>query len=174
MHDRESESRLHVPVLATAGAECRPDARTVAIESVDPATRRLFVNTDRRSPKMMELDAIPEVMLVFCEGQTQVRARATATLHYEDAVARRSWEALPLEQRTHFLSDLPPGTPISHSWAMQTYRLPRDPDEGYEHYAVIEAQVTHLDWLRYEPTGPRRAAFHWKDDGNVASQWLMP
>lgn len=168
-------------VLATV-VRGEPDARTVVLRRLDVEARHLFINTDARSPKEGELERNPHVMIVVYDARerTQVRLRASAQLHFDDAVTREAWDALPFEVRRLYMTVAPPGTgaagPTSGVSDNFERRAPDMPDDaaGYSHFAVIETTITHLDWLRFEAHGSRRAAFAWDERGCLRADWLYP
>lgn len=171
---RSPDSPVHTPVLATVGLDGEPDARTVLLHRTDPDQRRLYVNTDRRSLKYAELSQTARAMLVFFDprSETQLRVRADIQLHYHDDLSERLWRELPTAGRRLYATAAAPGTPA----ATPTAGVPRGTgeDAGYEHFVVLEAIPTDLDWLHFSPAGHRRAAFHWTAAGGVDASWLYP
>jgi hypothetical protein len=171
---RDPGSPLHHPVLATTRADGAPDARIVIVESVEAASRLIRFNTDARSPKRRQLEAVPQAVLLFFDGTTQIRARVRVTLHRADTTARRSWNALPETQRIHYRTGLAPGTPIPREQALHRPGAGAAPDTGAENYVVVEAVVTCLDWLRLDRGAGRRAVFTWSEAGHLQGQWVVP
>lgn len=171
---RDPESPLHHPVLATARADGAPDARIVIVESVESASRLIRFNTDARSPKLRQLEAEPQAVLLFFDGTTQIRARVHTTLHRADTAAQSSWNALPEMQRVHYRTGLAPGTPIPREQALHRPGAGAAPEAGAENYVVVEAAVTCLDWLRLDRGAGRRAVFTWSEDGYLQGQWVVP
>lgn len=180
---REPQASMHTSVLATVALDGRPDARTVVLAAVTPAQRALFVNTDRRSPKHAQLVYAPYGAFAFYDphSETQIRIRAEFRMHYDDSVARRAWEALPLSERKVYMTDVAPGQPAPRPTAGLPGTLPqRPPTEaesetlGYKNFMTLEAIATHLDWLHFTRGGSRRAAFTWSPAGAVRATWLYP
>lgn len=171
---RAADSPVHTPVLATVGLDGEPDARTVLLHSADPEQRRLYVNTDRRSLKYAELSQTARAMLVFFDSrsETQLRVRADIQMHYHDDVSERLWHQLPAAGRRLYATAAAPGTPAPAPTAGAPAGA--GDEAGYEHFVVLEATPTDLDWLHFTPAGHRRAAFRWTEDGRVEANWLYP
>ena len=87
--DRHHEWRT--PVLATVGLDHTPQARTVVLRSAAAPLSQLQIFTDSRSPKVVELAALPQALLVFWSARLnwQLRVRALATV-YTAAVCTRA------------------------------------------------------------------------------------
>ena len=101
-------------------------------------------------------------------------SEAVIALHHGNTLARRSWRRLAPHYRIHYRTGLAPGTPLPAPFQRGTLPAPRHPEEGFENYAVIEAQVMRLDWLRIDPEREWRAAFAWNDTGHLQAAWVMP
>ena len=81
---RATQDRHHAwrtPVLATLGVDGAPQARTVVLRHADAGQAVLHIYTDSRSPKVAELDAAPQVSLVFWSKRLswQLRVRVSTT-----------------------------------------------------------------------------------------------
>jgi pyridoxamine 5'-phosphate oxidase len=76
------------------------------------------------------------------------------------AVSSR-WARVKMTPAAHdYLSPLPPGSPLDQ---------PIIERGGREHFAVVMATVTSIDWLELHAQGHRRALF----DGR-GRRWLVP
>lgn len=172
----DSRSPLSTPVMATVGLDGQPNARTVALWRVEPERRRLYFNTDSRSPKHRELLSLPSATFVFYDtgSEVQLRFRTAIRLHYDDALSSACWAELPSETRELFLTAQAPGTRA----ATPTDGRPTANADGTAgppaHFVVLEAIATHLDWLHAAPQRHRRAGFAWGPDGRLDASWLYP
>ena len=71
---------FHTPVLATTGLDGAPQARTVVLRGIDPATHQLRLHTDARAGKVAELAAEPRHPMFYMPARIAVRL-GSATLH---------------------------------------------------------------------------------------------
>lgn len=154
------------PVLASVDAQGLPDARTVVLREVLPEARLLRLYTDARSPKMQQLQAQPRARLVFWSPGLgwQLRLQTYAQLITDGLAVTSRWATLRASPAARdYLSPLPPGAPVGD--------CPASPEGAPRmHFAVLELQVQHLDWLELHPQGHRRACF----DAQGQGQWLTP
>ncbi len=167
---RAAADRRHpwrTPVLATVAADGSPNARTVVLRAVDPATRTLRLHTDGRSVKTAELARDPRVALVFWDprARVQLRLRGSAALIREGPEHARAWATTPPAARRDYATTLPPGTPIASKDIAR--------GDGAAHFAVIRVRVMTIDRLALAAEGPLRAGFAWEGDEPRAT-WLVP
>jgi len=169
---KDRKAPAHTPVLATSG-KGRPQLRTVVLRGCDREKRRLRFHTDRRSHKVAEIEANPVgAVLVYDPGRkVQLRLDCTLSLHIGDELARVAWAATRDFSRICYQVMLGPGEALSN---------PRDvpfsaneSNDGWDHFAVIAAEVTRIEWLYLAAHGHRRAEFVWQD-GDWEGRWLVP
>jgi general stress protein 26 len=121
--------------LATSGAQF-PQVRTVVLRQLS-STMEFLVYTDVRTAKVRDLLETPRVSLLFYhpKKQVQVRVKAIATLHVEDALAQEHWKRVPEKRQSEYKSGLVPGTRIE------------TPDLGWE----TQSESTHFSVLKFSP-----------------------
>lgn len=176
----DAAAGMHYPVMATRGLDDLPNARTLLLWRADRAERRLYFNTDVRSPKYTEIARTPWALLVFYEHavQTQLRIHAHVHVRRDDAITADAWRDLPPETRRVFATPVAPGHPAPAPVAgppPEAMRAAGAADAaGLQHFVVLEAVVAHLDWLYVPTTGHRRAAFTWSGAGEPQMRWLYP
>ncbi|MBO6781963.1 MAG: pyridoxamine 5'-phosphate oxidase family protein [Alphaproteobacteria bacterium] len=163
----------HTPVLASVDAGGAPQARTVVLRGCDRAARQLRIHTDRRSDKVDDLRANPNAVLhVYAPSEKiQLRLHADASLHTDDRVAVRAWEATRWFSRICYQVTKAPGARLDDPGDVAF-----DADatnEGAEHFMVVRLQVTTLEWLYLDRRGHRRARFSWSGEG-WSGEWLVP
>ncbi|WKB54609.1 pyridoxamine 5'-phosphate oxidase family protein [Eleftheria terrae] len=161
VHDKAHAWRT--PVLATAGAD-GPNARTVVLREVQQPQRQLLVYTDTRAAKVAEIGHCPHGMLVFWSPGLgwQLRCKLGLQVQHSGLDVSSRWARIKLSPAAHdYLSALPPGTPLD--LGMQAARATR------EHFGVIRAEVTSLDWLELGTGRQRRARFD-----AAGARWLQP
>lgn len=159
-------------VLATVGEEdgtVLADARTVVIRDVDAATRMLLIYTDARSPKVQQIQAHPQGQLVLWSAPLSWQLRLTVSLRVETVGLRVSsrWAQVKLTHAAQdYMTPWPPGSQLESP----TAEAPQPERTSRDHFAVIAAEVTALDWLELHAEGHRRARFS-DASGGV---WLTP
>ncbi len=159
--DRHHEWRT--PVLATTGLDGLPHARTVVLRSAEAQTQQLVFFTDRRSPKVAELQTVPAAAFVFWSKRLswQLRARVSTRVHTAGTLVDAAWARVSQSAAaSDYLTPHPPGSPLHQP----------DADNPLAHHlAVVTAQVNHLDWLELARDGHRRARLT-----PDAAEWLVP
>lgn len=162
---------FHTPVLATTGLDGTPQARTVVLRGLEPATRRLRLHTDARAGKVAELAAEPRATLLFYDpaAQLQLRLSGRATLHRDDALAEEAWAASRDFSRMCYAIEPAPGLPVATPPA-----APLDSEAGRPHFCVVILHLDRLESLHLAASGHRRARFGWDAAGAPAATWLVP
>lgn len=156
------------PVLATltdTGGVPLADARTVVLRDSDPLQRTLLIYTDARSAKATQIHCQPLGTLVMWSIDLgwQLRCRVRLTLAQDGLVVTSRWARIKLSPAAQdYLSPLAPGTPLDDG-------LPPAGLPPRDSFAVITAQVDHIDWLELCADGHRRADF-----GPRGARWLQP
>ncbi len=175
--------RFHTPVLATLGLHGAPEARTVVLRAADRVGRRLRVHSDRRAPKVAQMQAEDRVSVVFYDPaeKIQVRIAGRADLHVDaDPAAQSAWAATSRFGRRCYLAEAGPGTPASTPISGLPAELEgREPswdatEAGLANFVAITIQITVLDWLHLAHSGHRRARFEWTDNPTPFATWCAP
>ena len=154
---------LRLMGLATVDGDAA-DLRTVVLREVDVAHRQLMFFTDARSPKVAQMRAHPvATLMAWCPSlHWQLRLRVLLDLATDGLTVTSRWARMKLSPAAQdYLSPLPPGTPLPNSPLERTTR---------EHFAVVTAQVSGLDWLELHDHGHRRARF----DAAGQGSWITP
>jgi hypothetical protein len=103
--------------------------------------------------------------------RVQLRIRATAVAHQENAVAEAAWKAKPDLNYLHYLSPLPPGTGLPAFLPVQ-HTLEPEHEAAFRNFAVVVTTVEHFDWLRLEDDDHRRARFEWTGE-RFEGRWAV-
>jgi len=143
---RATKDRHHAwrtPVLATVGADQLPNARTVVLRQASESAGELVFFTDGRSPKVGELQAQPQAMLVFWSDrlrwQLRVSARLQVLTHGPEVDA--AWARVGQSAAAgDYLMAQPPGHPWTGEEAAAAVT-------DAHHLAVVVARVESMDWL---------------------------
>jgi pyridoxine/pyridoxamine 5'-phosphate oxidase len=165
--DRHHEWRT--PMLATVGADGLPQARTVVLRQADPRLCKLQIYTDSRSPKVAELAAKPQAMLVFWSKRLswQLRVQAVASVQHTGPEVDAVWTKVSQSAAAgDYLSARAPGDVLPAADAASA----AEPGlQQPHHLAIVTAQVQEMDWLELARSGHRRAVFQAE-----AWQWRVP
>lgn len=152
---------LHLPTLATVGADGEPQARTVVLRHVDAAHRELRFHTDVRSPKVAAIRRDPRVALHWYDPaqRVQVRIPAVATIHHGDAASGEAWAAAAAMSRACYAAESGPGTPLAGLAAAPA--APADGDDaGLRHFAVVVCRFDAAELLCLHASGHQRVRLH--------------
>ena len=152
--DRHHEWRT--PVLATLGVDGAPQARTVVLRHADEGQAVLHIYTDSRSPKVAELEAAPQVSLVFWSKRLswQLRVRAQATVLRSGPEVDAVWARISTTAAAgDYLSAQAPGAALEAAADARA-----GSPGGAHHLALIKLQVLEIDWLELARSGHRRAS----------------
>jgi pyridoxamine 5'-phosphate oxidase len=166
---RASRDRHHAwrtPVLATTGSDGVPNARTVVLREVDAERQRLYIYTDRRSPKVRELAKTPDALFVFWSTRLhwQLRVLVVLSIQTEGPRVEALWQHIQqTPAAADYLGRQAPGSPLA---APQSGFASPQPESQF---ALLDAQVREIDWLELGRDGHRRASF--RED---SWQWLAP
>jgi pyridoxamine 5'-phosphate oxidase len=152
---RERGHGWRTPVLATVGADLTPQARTVVLRGADMERGELRVFTDGRSPKVAELRARPQAVLVFWHPVLSWQLRAEV----EVAVLERGPEVDVAWARVRdsaavrdYLAPVTPGRLMLAGGGVDG----EAPGAGHHHLAVLVARVRAMDWLELRGGGEHR------------------
>lgn len=163
---RASVDRHHdwrTPVLATVDAGGLPQARTVVLREVRPASEQLLIYTDARSPKVGELLAQPHATLLCWSAQLhwQLRLQLSVTVLREGYETQHAWERVKQSPSAgDYLAARAPGEPLAAG---------PEAELSEPQLAVLVGRVLSMDWLELGRAGHRRARL----DAQVV-QWLVP
>ena len=158
----ERDHAWHVLSLATVEGE-RACARSVVLREAAAERHELIFYCDARSSKVAQMRARPLGTLLAWSPLMQWQLRLEVSLRVVESGLEVSsrWARVKLSPSAQdFLSPLPPGSPVDR---YSPERATRD------HFAVVTAEVSAVDWLELHADGHRRARF----DANGA-RWLAP
>jgi hypothetical protein len=151
-------------VLASTDADGLPDARTVVLRQVDAGAGLLTFYTDNRSPKVAQLQAQGQAMLVFWSARLswQLRLRVACSVITSGPEVEVLWQGVKQSAAAgDYLSPLPPGAVLPQgsstvnveTVSVETAKAPAPPHS----FALLRAQVLQMDWLELSRDGHRRA-----------------
>jgi pyridoxamine 5'-phosphate oxidase len=173
---------FHIMTLASSGLDGRARARSVILRAADPAGRLLSFYSDRRSPKMAEVERDPRVALLFydpAEG-LQIRLEGLAGEVREEERVEEAWRSASRYSRRVYLQEEAPGAETDRP----TSGLPpalegEEPSEeallpARENFSLLQVRVLKLDWLKISGEGQRRALWRWNEEERPEAGWIVP
>lgn len=164
----------HLAALATVDGT-RPAVRTIVLRAADAQRRALVFYSDARANKIEQLQAQPRVEWLFYDPaeRIQLRARAVAVVHHQNAVAEEIWRARPDLNYLRYLSPLPPGTGLPAFLPPQV-EVESEHELAFRNFAVVITTVERFDWLALLPDDThKRAEFVWNGQ-DYESRWMVP
>jgi hypothetical protein len=161
--DRRAPARH--PTFATVSPEGLPEARTVVLRHASRALAFVDVHTDRRTPKVDALKAVPHAALHVWLPRAQMQMRLLTDVEILtgseiDAV----WERVPDGSRVSYGTQPVPGTPIPEGGAYEV-----NPDRAC--FAVLRCHLQRIELLRLGDA--HRRALYRREDG-WSGQWIAP
>lgn len=165
--DRKSPFRW--PVLATNNG-AHPEARVIVLRSFARGERRALIYTDRRTPKITQLQQNPSATLVFFDPKRaiQIRVAGVARLIIEGPEHSAAWQKLTENARRDYTTTMAPG-----AVAVTPGSAPENSSDLPSNFAMIEISVHRIDWLLISGQGHQRAHFEWEND-TLTQTWVTP
>ncbi|MDA9555840.1 pyridoxamine 5'-phosphate oxidase family protein [Pelobium sp.] len=172
---------FHCPTLGTFNSG-DIELRTVVLRKVIPSERTIIFHTDKRSPKITQLEKHNQLGWLFYDDKAriQIRIKAKAIIHYQDDLALSRWKDSRLESRRCYLVESAPSTFIdSPSDGLPENLTVKDLTEenvapGYQNFTVVKTVVNEIDWLFLNHSGHRRARFFYEDGKEIRKEWVLP
>ena len=154
---KDKASDLRWCQMATTGLDGTAKLRTLVLRGTDRDAHQLLFYTDRRSPKMAEIQARREVSCLFFSSAQQVQYRFSgiATIHIKNSLWQRHWDRLKPYARRDYASARAPGLTGETDYADAL---------AIENFALIACRFTQLDWLSLSREGHQRYIFSWTGD----------
>jgi 3-hydroxyisobutyrate dehydrogenase len=168
----DRRSAFHICTVATVDDDGHPRARGVVLRDCNPEECWLRFNTDRRSPKLVQMVANPEAAMLFYDEKAKIQLRLKVRLEPMDAESvAKVWEGTPSYSRQCYQVTQAPGTVISEP--SDVVFDAASTDDGEPNFAPIRARVESIEWLYLAAKGHRRARFEF-GGADATAQWLVP
>jgi 3-hydroxyisobutyrate dehydrogenase len=177
---KDRKSAMHTPAVATSDV----DARTMVLRAFDQSARTLRFHTDTRSPKVAAIEGDPRMAALFYDkgAKIQIRVRGTGRILRDADITDQAWANGSNFARRCYLGERPGAVS-----AFPTSGLPSE-SEGVEptdeqlvparaNFAVLQMELTEMDWLYLAHTGHMRACFDWPlsdPDAGWSGRWVSP
>lgn len=151
-----------------------PAARSVILRQVQADARRLTFYTDRRSQKVGDIAACPQVALLMWDPQhrRQLRIEGVAAVETDPETVVQHWQRVPEAAQRDYASAAPPGAPLTEgSEGDGHWNL----DAAREHFTVLQVLVNAMEWLELARERHQRVALRWDDSAKAwQEQALVP
>jgi pyridoxamine 5'-phosphate oxidase len=173
----QRKSPFHQGVLASVSGD-GAEARYVVVRGVERARSRLRFHSDRRSPKLVQLQHDPRAAWCFFGEGVQLRLSGACSVLVEGEDVEQAWtETTDFGRRCYRARQAPgatqghpgPGLPDS---ALSAPPDPADVALGRANFAIVQFQVESIDWLHLGHEGHRRALFEAADGWQ--GHWIQP
>jgi pyridoxamine 5'-phosphate oxidase len=151
------------PVLVTNGLDECPDARTVILRNVNIDAKKLTFYTDSRSPKVAQLLANPNALLVFWSKRLnwQLRIRVTICVETDGELAKNTWQKVKQSPTAKdYLSTEAPGSLLQNMPNVDVGVESLANSQNQSYFAMLTAQVQSIDWLALNRAGHQRATIN--------------
>ena len=157
---------MRAPTVITTMRDI-PNARTMILRDVLPDVLIFF--TDRRSPKIQDIQSNPHTTIHTYDAKKklQIRIRAQTSM-ISDHPQRNRWRSMGLHRFQDYGTALPPGTPL-HDGSIPPATL----ETARENFCILQALVTDIELLKLSRDGHQRV--EWKrHDGLWHLSKLVP
>lgn len=171
------DSPFHQGVFATLSGH-GPEARYVVLRHAERERARLTFHTDRRSPKIAQLQNDPRASWCFFGDSVQLRFAGRAMPMLEGQYLEAAWQHIPGFDRHFYHLKNVPGTPLfdARGGLSEEVSLPMPEaalvDPGRLNFAAVEFHLERIDWLHLARGGHRRAQFESADGWR--GRWVQP
>ena len=182
LHDAANNRKnaMHQAVIATA-VDGVAHMRTVVLRRVDAGSKKIYLHTDLRSKKMVDLEKTEHLSwLVYDQSQrTQIRLSGKVIIHHMDDLCKEHWGKTGHHSRRYYMLDrtvdelTESSTGLTEALTDFAYTL-EESEAGFPHFVVVETVIDWMDWYYTHSKGNRGARFTYSDAAVSSETWLMP
>ncbi len=166
------DAALRLFVVATMATDGAPDARLMILRGASRRLARVWFHTDCRARKVAQVRRQPAACAVAWDPGLglQMRLHGTASVHESDDLARRHWDQMSHAVRALYGSSEPPGVPLRRpDPRIASMRRQLERGEAWlaaarRNFAVIEVEVSAIEWLQVSAQEQRAAVMHAAED----------
>jgi pyridoxine/pyridoxamine 5'-phosphate oxidase len=174
---KDRKQNLHTIVLATVH-QGEPRLRTVVLRRVDIAEKHIYAHVDLRSPKAADILSNPLTSWLAYDpvSRVQIRLSGKSEIHNHDELCRKHWEATGHHSRRFYMrpqEGQPLDGPQQLDQKLREFHYgDEDTEMAYKDFAVIQCDVTFMDFYALHHEGNRRAEFRYTDGGLTNMNWI--
>lgn len=178
---RDRHCGWRLPVLATSG-EIVPRQRTVVLRHVDAESRKVYIHTDVRSPKVASIRSNPMVswLLYDSSRQIQVQIVGHATVLTQESDTEWLWQQESESSLRGYLAPYVPGqvcerreSNLPAEWESSTPTR-AELNQARGNFAVICSTACTLEFLILRPNGNIRGIYSYSGVERPSAEWLAP
>ena len=177
VNDRNSEFRTPVFIC---GDKDNLDGRVVVLRKADYENNIVQFHSDIRSTKISIIKNNPNCSLLFYgkKEKIQLRMKVNCEIHYNDNIAKESWNKTGHISRKCYLVTDGPGTKSEKPTSglndkFDNFNFSKEEsEEGYKNFCVIKCKIKSIEWLYLAAKGHRRALIDFNESKKFT--WLVP
>ena len=173
---KESKSDYHTFSFATIRSIV-PNIRTVVLRSFDDKENKISFHTDRRSPKLNEINSNDNVSALFYDKSRKIQLRIIGkALATEDSIILKDiWASMRPESKLCYmgpfkpsqkLDGFKPNLPIHDAQNISD----NSDDYGYNNFCKVSIEIKSLEWLKLHHKGHQRIYYQFKP--KAKPQWI--
>ena len=177
--DRDSE--FHQAYLATH-SDNHPSIRTVVLRKIDSTDKVISFHTDFRSTKIKEISENNKISILFYDHnkKIQIKCSGIGIINNQNDNADQAWQRTQSFSKKCYIVNEAPGSisekPTSGYKKEHEIELPDEEilNSGYEHFTLVNMEISEMEWLYLHRYGHRRAKFIINNKDIVKKVWLTP
>ena len=150
-------------VVVGSTSEEGSEIRTAILRRACFESRRLWIHTDSRSPKVGQWQTDPRSAWLFYDHatRTQLIVKGLVRIIRSGGDWQRDWDETPSGSRINYQGLQEPGRPLNPGEEVQ----PLSQTSGQENFAVIELTIRSIDRLQLDRRGNRRIRYVHDESG---------
>lgn len=183
-HSQEGCSDRKSPYHLLAFSYASPEGVSscyVVLRHADKKKQTLTFHSDIRHQKINTIRNNPQVAGLLYNPDTKVqwRIQGHASIEHQNETTLTTWEQMQDISKICYVSDLPPGNPVSSAstgftplqW--QNRRILAKNPETYNNFSQIHICINRLEYLHLSCAGQRRHVWQ-KLDKEWSGHWVNP
>lgn len=155
------------------------NAYTVVLRESSADDYTLLFYTDIRSEKVKEIEQDNHLTIIIYDDarRLQLILKGTAVIHHQNKIAQLYWDDEGHRNRWSYMARPAPSTvvnePVNGLEHLNGKSFDEDDNSGYENFAVVQIEISYLEWLQLSREGNSRARFI-QQAAEWQGMWLVP
>ena len=162
---RKSKHQFHLFTIATID-ENKPEQRTVVLRGVNKERSSIYFHTDKRSPKLKNIESNNMVSALFYDSSRRVQLRINCFAYIEksEKALIKIWNSMRAQSKLCYMGPFKPSEQIENF----TPNLPRFSEKeitkkdeylGLSRFCRVRLKVNELELLKLNYKGHKRMKF---------------